>query len=304
MVVQPVYKEQVQDFALKSMKKIEIIGRNHQDQIYNERDLQMACNSQFIVRLYRTFKDLKYIYLLLEVCLGGDLWNHLHRQKKHNFDETSAKFYAGCVVEALAYLHQHGVIYRDLKPENLIIHTSGYLKLTDFGFAKKIDSKEKTYTFVGTAEYIAPEIILNKGHTKGVDYWALGVLIYELLVGRTPFKTNNGDHMKTYKRILKGIDQAAFPYFLSVKAKSLIKKLCTQSSSDRLGCQRGGINNIKNHPWFATLNWYQLTNCMIEPPFIPELENNFDTKYFEDAECKGSQESIPPDFHSAWDEDF
>ncbi|KAJ8920703.1 hypothetical protein NQ315_004842 [Exocentrus adspersus] len=293
------YKDQV--FALKCMSKIDIISRSCQDQIYNEKNLQMACKSSFIVRLHRTFRDFKYVYLLLEVCYGGDLWNHLYRQKRGCFAEPAAKFYSGCIIKALEYLHNRNIIYRDLKPENVMIHSNGYLKLTDFGFAKKTDSKENTYTFVGTAEYVAPEIILNKGYNREVDYWALGVFIFELLVGRTPFRTNDPCHLKTYNLILKGIDHVKFPYYVSSKAKNLIKKLCTQSPSERLGGQKGRIEDIKSQPWFSSLNWFKLENFELAPPFKPILQNNVDTKYFEELE---ELNTVPLDDLSAWDSEF
>uniref|UniRef100_V5GQA3 cGMP-dependent protein kinase n=1 Tax=Anoplophora glabripennis TaxID=217634 RepID=V5GQA3_ANOGL len=293
------YRDQV--FALKCMQKMEIIAKSHQDQVYNEKNLQMACNSPFIVRMYRSFRDSKYVYLLLEVCYGGDLWNLLHKQKKRNFEESAAKFYSGCIVEALEYLHKRSIIYRDLKPENVMVHSNGYLKLTDFGFAKKIDSKEKTYTFVGTAEYVAPELIQNKGYNKAVDYWALGVFIFELLTGRTPFHTNDPGHLKTYKLILKGIDHVTFPYYISSKARSLIKKLCAHTPSDRLGCQRGAIEDIKSHPWFSSFNWSKLRNFEITPPFKPVLQHIVDTKYFENFT---ENKTVPLDDFSSWDNEF
>lgn len=182
-----------------------------------------------------------------------------------------------------------------------MVNSNGYLKLTDFGFAKKIDSKEKTYTFVGTAEYVGPEIILNKGYNKAVDYWALGVFIFELLTGRTPFHTNDPGHLKTYKLILKGIDHVTFPFNISNKAKNLIKKLCAQTPSDRLGCQRGAIGDIKSHPWFSSISWFKLRNFDIKPPFKPILQNNIDTTYFENfPEIK----SIPLDDFTSWDNEF
>ncbi|XP_012502597.1 PREDICTED: cGMP-dependent protein kinase 2 [Propithecus coquereli] len=135
-----------------------------------------------LIRLYRTFKDNKYVYMLLEACLGGELWSIL--RDRGSFDEPTSKFCVACVTEAFDYLHRLGIIYRDLKPENLILDAEGYLKLVDFGFAKKIGSGQKTWTFCGTPEYVAPEVILNKGHDFSVDFWSLGILVYELLTGK------------------------------------------------------------------------------------------------------------------------
>ncbi|XP_072377005.1 cGMP-dependent protein kinase, isozyme 1-like [Diabrotica undecimpunctata] len=288
-------------FALKYIKKSEIRKKTHQEQVYNEKNLHSSCNSPFITRMYRSFKTSKYIYFILEVGLGGDLWSLLHSQKLKRFDEDKAKFYAGCVLEGLSYLHALGIIYRDLKPENIIVHHNGYIKLADFGFAKRTDAKEKTFTFVGTAEYVAPEIILSKGYNRAVDYWAYGVFVYELLVGKTPFRTNDPGHMNTYKLILKGIESVIFPEYVSGTAKNLIKKLCTQSSSDRLGCQKTGIQAIKKHLWFGSLDWNKLSHLEVEPPYRPKLIDNVDTRYFEKFP---DDKDVPPDDFSDWDKDL
>ncbi|XP_056631282.1 cGMP-dependent protein kinase, isozyme 1-like [Diorhabda sublineata] len=288
-------------FALKYIKKVEIKKKTHQTQVYNEKKLHSMCNSPFITRMYRSFKTSRYIYFLLEVGLGGDLWSLLHSQTGKRFEELKAKFYAACVLEGLSYLHALGIIYRDLKPENIIIHHNGYIKLADFGFAKRTDSKEKTFTFVGTAEYVAPEIILSKGYNRAVDYWAFGVFIYELLVGRTPFKTGDPGHLNTYKSILKGIEYVTFPEFVSGTSKSIIKKLCTQSPADRLGCQKYGIQAIKKHVWFGGIDWNKLINQELEPPYRPELNDNVDTRYFEKFP---DDNDVPPEDFSDWDKDL
>uniref|UniRef100_A0A1I8FAZ3 cGMP-dependent protein kinase n=1 Tax=Macrostomum lignano TaxID=282301 RepID=A0A1I8FAZ3_9PLAT len=151
--------------------------------------------------------DRKYLYMLMESCLGGELWTVL--RDKGNFDDSTTRFYVGCVVEALHYLHRKGVVYRDLKPENLLLDSAGYCKLTDFGFAKQIGLSMKTWTFCGTPEYVPPEVILNKGHDLSADFWSLGILMFELLTGTPPFAAS--DPMKTYNIILRGIDAIDFP---------------------------------------------------------------------------------------------
>ncbi|KAG7271516.1 hypothetical protein CRUP_007505 [Coryphaenoides rupestris] len=169
-------------FALKVMKKQHIVDNRQEEHIHSERRILAESRSPFIVKLYRTFKDNKYVYMLLEACLGGEIWSLL--RDRGSFDEATAKFCVGCVTEAFHYLHRSGVIYRDLKPENLMLDSEGYVKLVDFGFAKKITSGQKTWTFCGTPEYVAPEVILNKGHSFSVDFWSLGILVFELLIGR------------------------------------------------------------------------------------------------------------------------
>lgn len=171
------------------------------------------------------------------------MWTILRNQGR--FNEPIAQFIVGCVIQAFEYLHTRGIVYRDLKPENLMLSSHGYVKLVDFGFAKFIGYSSKTWTFCGTPEYVAPEVILNKGHDRAVDYWALGILIHELLTGTPPFTAN--DPMKTYNIILKGIDIIEFPRYVTRSAMSLIKRLCRDLPADRLGYQRGGVEDIKKH---------------------------------------------------------
>ncbi|CAH1183529.1 unnamed protein product [Phaedon cochleariae] len=286
-------------FALKYLKKVEVVAQGQQEHVFNEKNIQMACQSPFIVRLFRTYKDQKYIYFLMESCLGGDLWSLLQKQKIRRFEEKEARFICACVLEALDYLHVRGVVYRDLKPENLLIAANGYIKLTDFGFAKKISGK--TYTFAGTPEYVAPEIVLNKGHDKAVDYWAFGAFVFEMLSGRTPFRTDDSSHMRTYNKILGGIDAVSFPSYINYKAKHLIEKLCRPVAMERLGMQDGGVQKIKSHKWFLGFDWAKLAKCEVPSPFKPKLSGPVDTKYFDQFKKDVFE---PPDELSGWDEGF
>ena len=255
-------------YALKVMKKAQIVETRQQQHILSEKNIMMESNCQFIVKLYKTFKDSKYLYMLMEACLGGELWTVLRDQG--HFDETTTRFYTGCVVEAFDYLHSRNIIYRDLKPENMLLDRFGYVKLTDFGFAKKLlPPGRKTWTFCGTPEYVAPEVILNRGHDYSADYWSMGVLMFELLTGTPPF--TGPDPMKTYNIILKGIDAIEFPRGISRNAASLIKKLCRDNPAERLGYQRGGIDEIKKHRWFDGFYWDGLRNRELCPPIIPKV---------------------------------
>lgn len=288
-------------FALKYLKKIDMIQQQQQEHAYNEKTIQMSCNSYFIVRMYTTMRDKKYLYFLMEPCLGGDLWSLLQKQKGRKFDDYPARFYAACVLEAFAYLHERNIVYRDLKPENLLLDPQGNLKLTDFGFAKKLGMRGKTYTFVGTPEYVAPEIILNRGYDHAVDLWALGIFIYELLVGRTPFRSNDSSYMKTYNLILRGIESVRFPESVPRKAEHLIKKLCRSMATERLGCQKEGAQAIRDHKWFMGLDWKQLQAGQLKAPFKRNLKNNTDTQYFDVFQ---KDKDIPPDEISGWDSNF
>lgn len=289
-------------FALKYLKKVDMVEQQQQEHAFNEKDLQMSCNTHFIVRLYKTFRDNKYLYFLMESCLGGDLWTLLHKQRNRCFKEQDARFFAACVLEAFAYLHERGIIYRDLKPENLLIDHQGYLKLTDFGFAKKLGPRGKTFTFAGTPEYVAPEIVLNRGHDKAVDYWAFGIFIFELLVGRTPFRTNDPSHMKTYNLILRGIDNIYFDSrTLAPTVTHLIKKLCRTAPTERIGCLKDGAQDVRSHRWFKGFDWDKLNAKKMPSPFVPKLKSNIDTSCFDNF---SKDTDIPPDDLTGWDKNF
>uniref|UniRef100_A0A8C6UB92 cGMP-dependent protein kinase n=1 Tax=Neogobius melanostomus TaxID=47308 RepID=A0A8C6UB92_9GOBI len=285
-------------FAMKILKKRHIVDTRQQEHIRSEKLIMQEAHSDFIVRLYRTFKDSKYLYMLMEACLGGELWTIL--RDRGSFEESTTRFYTACVVEAFAYLHSKGIIYRDLKPENLILDHKGYAKLVDFGFAKKIGFGKKTWTFCGTPEYVAPEIILNKGHDISADYWSLGILMYELLTGSPPF--TGTDPMKTYNIILKGIDMIVFPKKITKNALNLIKKLCKDNPCERLGNLKNGVKDIQKHKWFEGFNWEGLKKGTLTPPIIPTVTSAIDTSNFDSF--PEDNEDPPPDDNSGWDVDF
>lgn len=176
-------------FALKRLSKAHILQNSQEEHVLNEKRVLEVLNSIFCVKLEATFKDSRYVYLMMESCLGGELWIHLKRQGR--FREGAARFYVASVVEAIAYLHSLSCVYRDLKPENIMLDLNGYVKIVDFGFAKKMSPSEKTWTFCGTPDYMAPEIVMNQGHSFGADLWSLGILVFELLCGRPPFSAND-----------------------------------------------------------------------------------------------------------------
>ncbi|XP_075462627.1 cGMP-dependent protein kinase 2 isoform X1 [Ascaphus truei] len=284
-------------FAMKCIKKKHIVENRQQEHIHSEKNILKEACSPFIVKLYRTFKDNKYVYMLLEACLGGELWSIL--RDRGSFDEPTAKFCIGCVTEAFEYLHQIGVMYRDLKPENLLLDSEGYVKLVDFGFAKKILSGQKTWTFCGTPEYVAPEVILNRGHSFSVDFWSLGILLYELLTGNPPF--TGPDQMMIYNLILKGIEKMDFHKKITRRSEDLISRLCRQNPTERLGNMKNGIADIKKHRWFNGFNWEGLSARSLPSPLKPELEGPTDHSYFDSYP---PDEETPPDELSGWDQDF
>ncbi|XP_043110447.1 cGMP-dependent protein kinase 2 isoform X4 [Puntigrus tetrazona] len=206
-------------FALKCIKKKHIVDTRQQEHIYSEKDILQQTNSNFVVRS----------------C----------------FDEPTARFCTGCVLEAFDYLHCKGIVYRDLKPENLLLDGEGYVKMTDFGFAKKIGLGKKTWTFCGTPEYVAPEVIMNKGHDFGADCWSLGILIFELLIGSPPFA--GSDPIRIYTMVLHGIEKVDFPKRISKRPEDLIRRLCKLNPAERLGNKKNGIIDIKNTSGFKAL---------------------------------------------------
>ena len=235
----------------------------------------------------------------MEPCLGGELWTVL--RDRRNFDEDTTRFYTACVIEAFSYLHSRHIIYRDLKPENMLLDEFGYVKLTDFGFAKRLyPPGSKTWTFCGTPDYVSPEIILNRGHDYSCDYWSLGVLMFELLTGAPPFTSD--EPMKTYNIILRGIDAVDFPRNISQKAQNLIKKLCRDNLSERLGYQRGGIEDIMKHKWFDGFNWIGLKDRTLPAPYVPKIASAIDTSNFDSYSPDTSE--VPVDTSGDWDKEF
>jgi len=285
-------------FALKCIQKARVVQYGQQRHIMDEKNILVTIDSKFILRLHKTYKDKKFVYLLTDAYMGGDLWRTLHT--KGPFNDNVARFYVACVVEAFDYLHKRQYVYRDLKPENLMVDNNGYIRLVDLGFAKKILAGHKTWTFCGTPEYICPEIISNTGHTIAADYWSLGILIFELLSKRTPFRAK--DDLAIYEGILRGIGSVQFPYKISRKAESIIKSLCRQDPSERLGYQKGGIADIKKHRWYQGFDWDGLQQQRIVAPHIPDIKDVFDVSNFE--KLKEEDLSKIPEETSGWDENF
>ena len=264
-------------YVMKILKKNDIIKQKQVDHVYSEYTILSMLKHPFIVQLIGVnFEDPKYIYFILEYIQGGELFTLL--RSKVTFPVPQTKFYIAHIITVFEYLHSKNIVYRDLKPENILINKNGYLKLTDFGFAKQLDSeKAKTYTLCGTPEYLAPEIILNKGHGKAVDWWTLGILLFEMLVGIDPF--SDDEPMKTYQKILKG--KINFPKEINKDAKSLIKHLLVQDTTKRYGCLKNGVKDILNHRFFDGFDWKNFVYLSMEAPYIPQIKNDEDTSNFE-----------------------
>ncbi|XP_034726767.1 cGMP-dependent protein kinase 1 [Etheostoma cragini] len=256
-------------YAMRVLKKKLILNNGQREHILREGRILMEAHCPFIARLHKTFRDAECLYFLTEACLGGDLCSLL--KDKGCFDERSTRFFTACVVEALTFLHSRSVVYRDLKPKNVVLDQHGYAKLIGSRCVKKVEVGKKTWTFCGTPGYMAPEIILNKGHGVSADFWSLGVLVFELLSGGLPFC--DSDPTKILTATIRGIDQIDFPKTISKNASSVIKKLCRSNPSERLGGQRNGAKAIQKHKWFEGFNWDGLFKATLSPPLIPKVKD-------------------------------
>eukprot|EP00434_Breviolum_minutum_P029095 symbB.v1.2.025734.t2/scaffold2517.1/size77087/3 len=261
-------------YALKTLKKAAIIKMKQVDHIMSEKQILAKLQHPFIVNMFGSFHDPRYIYMVLEYIVGGEFFTHL--RKAGRFENEQSLFYAAQITCIFEYCHELNIVYRDLKPENILINADGYVKLTDFGFAKVIE--HRTYTLCGTPEYIAPEVLLNKGHGKPVDWWTLGILVYEMIVGYPPFVDE--DPMGIYQKILAG--KITFPKIFHKEAKSLVKKLLTPDLGKRFGNLKNGAADIKEHKWFKDLSWDDLVAKKIEAPFKPAVKGATDTSNFDD----------------------
>eukprot|EP01066_Platyproteum_vivax_P014325 Platyproteum_vivax@DN6421_c0_g1_i1.p1 len=277
------YKPTGEHYALKILKKSAIIRLKQVDHITSEKKILQSISHPFIVNMYDAFHDSRYLYLVLEYVVGGEFFTHL--RKAGRFDNETAKFYAAQITSIFEYLHSKNIVYRDLKPENLLLSSDGYLKLADFGFAKLIDYR--TFTLCGTPEYIAPEVLLNKGHGKAVDWWTLGILIYEMIVGYPPFVDE--DPMGIYQKILSG--KIVFPKFFDRNLKLLVKKLLTADLGKRFGNLKNGVDDIKTSKWFVGLSWHDLFLKRIPAPYKPVVKSSTDTSNFEDYP---ESDELPP----------
>jgi len=270
------WKQDGKYYAVKFMKKHEIIKLKQVDHINNEKRLMAQIDYPFVVNMMGYAKDDRFVYIIMECIGGGELFTHLRRARK--FSDEISKFYGAQTAGAFAHCHSKNIIHRDLKPENILMCQNGYSKLTDFGFAKIIEPGTRTYTLCGTPEYIAPEVLLNKGHGKPVDWWTLGILIYEMIVGQPPFCDE--DPMGIYQKILAG--KIYFPKYFDKNAKALVKKLLTADLSKRYGNLKDGSDDILKHKWFSSLDWQKLEKLEIPAPYKPTMKDETDVSNFED----------------------
>jgi CRP-like cAMP-binding protein len=292
-------------YAMKVIRKAQVVAFKQQKNVMNEKRIMARCDHPFILKLFETYQDARRLYLLLEFVQGGELFTYLHctPSSPGKIANDHARFYASHVLLALEYLHDRHIVYRDLKPENLLIDPQGYLKVVDFGFAKVVE--DRSYTLCGTPEYLAPELVLGKGHNRGVDYWALGVLIYEMVVGHSPFSGGgSADQVQIYRNIIK--ERPEFPAWVSDSCKDLVLKLLERDQTRRLGLTRGGARAIRTHAWFDKLSWDAVLQKRETAPYKPKLANPLDASKFDmgvDDEAENETDEYVDD-GSGWDKDF
>ncbi|KAI8074782.1 kinase-like domain-containing protein [Gongronella butleri] len=278
-------------YAMKVLKKSEVVRLKQVEHTNNEKAILEGIACPFIVNLWGTFQDDLYLYMVMDYVPGGELFSVLRRSKR--FPDHVAKFYASEVTLALEYLHEKDIVYRDLKPENLLLDAHGHIKITDFGFAKLVP--EVTWTLCGTPDYLAPEIIQSKGYGLAVDWWSLGILIFEMLAGHPPFYDD--DHLKLYEKIIQG--NIRWPPYFESSAKHLLERLLTSDLSKRYGNLKGGANDIKGHPWFDGVDFELVSKRQIRAPYIPKLTGEGDTNNFDRYTESNEQYGISaPDPHS------
>jgi len=264
-------KDTKEIFAMKILAKDMLIKQNMVAYTKSEKNILQMVEHPFIVQLRYAFQTDSKLYLVLDFLSGGELFFHLSKEVKFSVDR--ARFYTAELVLAIGHLHSKDIIYRDLKPENVVLDSKGHVCLTDFGLAKKdITSSNQTHTFCGTPEYLAPEIIKGKGHGKPVDWWSLGILLYEMLVGLPPFYSENMNEM--YELILKA--PLKFPSFVPPDAQSLLRGLLERDETKRLGSGPSDAKEIMQHPFFASIDWEKLFKKEIDPPFVPESSKDDD----------------------------
>jgi len=264
-------------YAMKILNKDLLKIKKQQAHTKTERNLMVKINSPFIVNIKSAFQDQTKLYIVTEFMQGGDMFFHMH-DSNEPFKIDRVRFYVMELVLALDFLHKNNMVYRDLKPENILLDTKGHIKLTDFGLSKILETEDdKAFTICGTPQYLAPEVILKKGYDKAVDWWSLGCVMYEMLTGKLPFPIRKGT--KLNRRIYQ--HEVDFPKKIDSNAKDLIQKLLIVDPNERFGSGPEGGEKIKNHPFFKGINWKNVEDRKIKPPFIPKLKKETDLKYFD-----------------------
>ncbi|XP_059870011.1 serine/threonine-protein kinase N3 isoform X1 [Delphinus delphis] len=289
------FKGTGQYYAIKALKKQEVLSRDEIESLYCEKRILEAVGRMghpFLLSLLACFHTSSHACFVTEFVPGGDLMMQIHEDV---FPEPQARFYLACVVLGLQFLHEQKIIYRDLKLDNLLLDAQGFLKIADFGLCKEgIGFGDRTSTFCGTPEFLAPEVLTQEAYTRAVDWWGLGVLLYEMLVGECPFPGDTEEEV--FDCIVNA--EAPYPRFLSVQGLELIQKLLQKCPEKRLGAGERDAEEIKTQPFFRTTDWQALLARAVRPPFVPTLCGPTDLRYFE-GEFTGLPPALtPPDARS------
>lgn len=266
-VIQVRKKDTGKIYAMKVLDKQHILEANEVEHTRSEKNILQMIHHPFLVNLYYAFQTETKLYFILDFVNGGEMFFHLQRDKR--FDNERVQFYGAEILLALEHLHNNGIIYRDLKPENLLLTNDGHVVVTDFGLSKEGIGKDgRTVTFCGTPEYLAPEILQGKAYGRAVDWWSFGSLLYEMLTGMPPFYSQDVEDM--YKKILNA--KVNFPKYFTEEAKSIISELLERDPTKRLM----DPEKIKQHPFFRGIDWQRLYLKQIKPPFIPNVKGEGD----------------------------
>lgn len=286
-------------YALKSMSKGHIVKVGMQNAVVNEKNVLNTADSPFIVKLYATYNWSQTVVFLLELLPGGELYATYTKENLFG-SEVHAKYYGSMVVIAFDHLHSHRIIYRDLKPENIVLKADGVPKLIDMGLAKRVVGK--TYTTCGTPDYFAPEVITGAGHNHAVDWWTLGIFIFETLGGNPPFTASAP--MQIFKNVLGGIRKVTLPKKCQGIAGDLIKSLLKKDPTERLPMRAGGVSNIKKSDWYAKYDWKSFEDLSMKAPYRPKVKDPTDLSNF-----SARAEDMPQQVHyeddgTGWDAEF
>ncbi|XP_048108798.1 serine/threonine-protein kinase N2 isoform X1 [Alosa alosa] len=285
------YRSTGEMFAIKALKKGDIVARDEVDSLMCEKRIFETVNSvrhPFLVNLFACFQTREHVCFVMEYAAGGDLMMHIHADV---FSEPRAVFYAACVVLGLQFLHDHKIVYRDLKLDNLLLDTEGYVKIADFGLCKEgMGFRDRTSTFCGTPEFLAPEVLTETSYTRAVDWWGLGVLIFEMLVGESPFPGD--DEEEVFDSIVN--DEVRYPRFLSTEAISIMRRLLRRNPERRLGAGEKDAEEVKRHPFFRSVDWNGLLTKKVRPPFVPTIKGAEDVSNFDDEFTSEAPILTPP----------
>ncbi|XP_058986977.1 serine/threonine-protein kinase N isoform X9 [Musca domestica] len=280
-----------QYYAIKALKKGDIIARDEVESLLSEKRIFEVANAMrhpFLVNLYACFQTEQHVCFVMEYAAGGDLMMHIHTDV---FSEPRAVFYAACVVLGLQYLHENKIIYRDLKLDNLLLDTEGYVKIADFGLCKEgMGFGDRTGTFCGTPEFLAPEVLTETSYTRAVDWWGLGVLIFEMLVGESPFPGD--DEEEVFDSIVN--DEVRYPRFLSLEAIAIMRRLLRKNPERRLGSSERDAEDVKRQAFFRSIVWDDLLLRRVRPPFVPTITHLEDVSNFDEEFTSERPQLTPP----------